>query len=423
MHFIFILFRPPAKKFNQLVSRLLALFIVPFFFGCNPGLKLVDQDLPTHNSQLPSLYTSAQGTPYLSWIEQKSDTSYTFKFSTLTLKGWSDPLVIAEGGEEWFLNWSETPKITAKGGAKGLVAYWLEISTANPYDHDIKIVQSADGGKTWSNPFTPHPTEMKAYYGQCAFLPLENERVFMTWLDGRTTKMKIPHTNRYRPSTDGEIMLAAAEFDQEGKIYNEKILDDQISSLSPPDVGQTKYGKIVVYRNRTDEHIKDIYFTMEKDGKWSKPKPVWEENWICRTHPVSGPQLAINEEHATVVWYSEANDSPKINLSSTKNGNTSFSAPIRIDNGNPTGMPDIVSLPSGKWVVSWLEQQNQTNADIMIALVDHKFQIVSKTKIAEVNIEEKSSYPQLSKSGKGAIITWANRKDAKSTIHTKLLKL
>lgn len=391
--------------------------------GCHSSLKLINIQPASQHGQLPGLYGFDQGTLYLSWIEQTVDSISTFQYSTFSNGKWTEPILIAKGTKNWFLNWSEAPKLTRfKSDPGTLAAYWLEITTQNPYDHDVKISTSTDAGLNWNAPFTPHPVKMKAYYGQCAFLPLNNGRIFMVWLDGRNTKMKIPHTNRYMPSTDGEIMLAAAEFDKDGKIYNEQILDDQISALSTPDVGLLDDDKVVVYRNRTDDHVKDIYITREIGGQWTSPRPVWKESWVSRTHPVSGPQLAIQGEKVAVVWYTEANHTPRIHLSISDNGGESFSEPIQIDNGNPTGMPDVTASSKGSWIISWLEMKNTVSAELMIAEVEGKSSIAEKKRIAEVNVQPKSSYPQLATTGKNVMLTWSNQENGVSVVHTYLLK-
>ena len=96
----------------------------------------------------PYLFTDKNGIVYLSWIEKKGKESM-LKFSTLSKEQWTPPVTIA-AGNNWFVNWADYPVIAADGN-NNMLAHYLEKSDTAKFTYDIKLVASADAGKTWSN--------------------------------------------------------------------------------------------------------------------------------------------------------------------------------------------------------------------------------------------------------------------------------
>src|SRR5687768_13057893 len=93
----------------------------------------------------PYLFTDKNGLVYLSWIEKGKEKNW-LKFSVLNNNQWGEPVVIGSG-DNWFVNWADYPQL-ATDGAENLVAHFLEKSAKGTYTYDIKLVTSADHGKT-----------------------------------------------------------------------------------------------------------------------------------------------------------------------------------------------------------------------------------------------------------------------------------
>lgn len=70
-----------------------------------------------------------------------------------------------------------------------MLAHFLEKSDTAKFSYDIKLVASADAGKTWSTPTTLHDDGKKAEHGFVSINPYKDQ-FFVSWLDGRRTVME-----------------------------------------------------------------------------------------------------------------------------------------------------------------------------------------------------------------------------------------
>ena len=131
----------------------------------------------------PYLFTDNKGLVYLSWIEKKG-TEHYFKFSMLENDNWFQPVII-DSGNNWFVNWADYPMLAADG-ANNLMAHFLAKSGDGKYAYDVKVLNSANSGKSWSAAKTLHDDGKQAEYGFVSMVPYKND-FFVSWLDGRNT--------------------------------------------------------------------------------------------------------------------------------------------------------------------------------------------------------------------------------------------
>lgn len=168
------------------------LFFIVVIISCKNSQKETDNKVnqlkhlasPADSlSAEPYLFSDKNGLVHLSWIEKRKEKSF-LKFSVLNEEQWSKPKVISSG-DDWFVNWADYPLITTDG-SKNMIAHFLEKSEKGTYTYDIKLVVSADLGKTWSEPKILHDDGKKAEHGFVSVIPY-SENYFISWLDGRNT--------------------------------------------------------------------------------------------------------------------------------------------------------------------------------------------------------------------------------------------
>jgi len=156
--------------------------------SCHTNNAIQEINTPCKLGGAPNLHVSKDGQAFLSWVEYLNDTTDVLAFATLTDKEWSPPKIIAKGSN-WFVNWADFPSIVSFNGySHHLAAHWLQKSAVGTYDYDVKIAQSLDGGTKWQLPFTPHTDGIAAEHGFVSMLPIGQDQIFATWLDGRYTK-------------------------------------------------------------------------------------------------------------------------------------------------------------------------------------------------------------------------------------------
>ena len=353
---------------------------------------------PSTEGGEPNLFTSSDGTLYLSWIEYLNDTTDALMFSTLNETEWTAPKQIAKSSE-WFVNWADFPSLVSYGvNGEYLAAHWLQKSNEGTYDYDVHISQSKDGGTTWSPSFVLHKDGISAEHGFVTLIPDKDQRVFATWLDGRHTKASEPDPNFGHSSHGhggGAMTLRAAYFDENGNTFNDTELDDRICDCCQTDAAMTLNGPIVVYRNRSEDEFRDIYITRNVEGEWQKPQIIFADNWNIAGCPVNGPAVAAHGNNVAVVWFGMVNNKPEVKTIFSEDGGATFSDPIRIDQGSPSGRVDIVWKNENEVLATWMENTDE-GADIKIAQVD-KEKIKSTKTLLQTSAARQSGFPILEK--------------------------
>ena len=351
----------------------------------------------------PYLVTDKNGDVYLSWIEKRGKVSI-LKFSALSNDnpiaiGWSDPVTIASG-KNWFVNWADYPVI-ATDGNNNFLAHFLEKSDTAKFTYDVKLISSVDSGKTWDNMMTVHDDGKKAEHGFVSIIPYK-ERFFICWLDGRKTASEESHSH---DGHHGEMTLRAALIDKEGNKTNEWELDDRICDCCQTSAAVTADGLVVVYRDRSDDEVRDMSIVRYVNDAWTTPKTIHADKWQIKACPVNGPRVDAIKNNLAVAWFSMANKKGKVNIVFSNDGGATFKAPIRIDEGRPIGRVDIVMLDSATAMVSWME-----GSSVKAAKVNANGKKESSVTIGSSSEARSSGFPQMTKSGDNVVFAWTDDK-------------
>ena len=151
------------------------------------------------------------------------------------------------------------------------------------------------------------------------------------------------------------MQIRVAEVKSDGEIRHEFELDSRTCDCCNTSTALTDDGPIVVWRDRSDQEIRDIYYSKFKDGNWSKSKPVFQDNWKINGCPVNGPKVAVQKNSLAVAWFTAADNNPKVNLSFSKDMGDNFMEPIQINQGKAIGRVDLLMLDKETALISWME--------------------------------------------------------------------
>lgn len=285
---------------------------------------------------------------YASWIEDQNEGERVFQFSKWKNEKWSNPKTIAIGDEKWFVNNVDAPQLMSfKNDEKALSALWLRKSNPrNVYDHHIWLSQSKNGGRNWQLPFIPYDSEVPAFYGLAKMIPLNNDRILLTWMDGRDTKELYKDTGRYFPKRDGKLHIRSLELDKKGKVYNEQITATDISPLCPFDALEVENKGIVAYRNSDNNIVIATY----SDGNWTTSNTISEDNWKGNT--IAAPILANHQSKLAVAWYTEVAKVPQLKVAFSDDGAT-FNTPILVQAENLNEQLDLIWLSEDRLALTW----------------------------------------------------------------------
>ena len=389
---------------NSLLATLTVRLLIAMISGgltiasTNAGestLEIIPSPAPI-NSSLSRVVSDESGQIYLSWVTQEANLA-RLSFARLTADGWTEPEVIREGND-WFVNWADFPGLSVNEG--GIAAYWLQMSAEGTYDYDIQARFFDAGKNQWSEDSIIHKDGVSAEHGFVSMLPMQSGHTFFSWLDGRETA-----------NEDGAMTLRGGIFDLTGNIVSEWELDHRVCDCCQTSSAITPLGPIVVYRDRSESEIRDIYITRYSNGKWTEPKPIHNDNWQIAGCPVNGPAVSAKDNQVAVSWFTAKEDTPKVQLAVSDDNGDSFSAPVPVASPNTNGRVGNVILDSGKIVVSWLDT-SEPEAKIVLSLFSAEGSFIESTNVATTSASRRSGFPIIEGVGESVYVTWTDISDS-----------
>ena len=182
------------------------------------------------------------------------------------------------------------------------------------------MTQSSDG-QQWSDDFIPHKDGTPTEHGFVTMMPYQGK--FLTaWLDGRNTGGGSHDGHGH--GDGGPMTLRSALIAMDGTMENEVELDQRICDCCQTSGAITDIGPVIVYRDRSDEEIRDMSIVRFVDGKWSDPKTIHADGWKIEGCPVNGPRATAHGNLLAVAWFTAANSQPKVKLIFSQDGGANF---------------------------------------------------------------------------------------------------
>lgn len=364
------------------------------------------------NSAQPQLSVSTRGV-LVSWIERAGDLA-TLKFAERTPSGWTAAQTIASG-RDWFVNWADVPSVLRlPSGA--IVAHWLQKSGPSTYAYDVRLSHSTDEGKTWSPPYLPHHDGTQTEHGFASLFPI-GEGFGLVWLDGRAMKSGGEHGEhpstrsgenseaRSGQSGGGAMSIRFGQFDKSFKQIAESAIDARVCECCPTAAAVTAEGVITAYRNRSDDEIRDNYVSRFVNGKWTAPRPVFNDNWKIAACPVNGPALAARARSVAVTWFTVKQDQGQAYLAFSDDAGATFGDAVRVDDGGSLGRVDVELLPDGAALVTWIEFGDQ-GAQFRARRIDRNGTRSAPVTVAGIAGNRASGYPRAAIANGEVVFAW-----------------
>jgi len=315
--------------------------------GCG-NKEIVVQEIPfefgMHTAE-PNL-VAQDGMLTLSWVTSIRGKEASLQFSQLKEAKWEAPKKVASG-DDWFVNWADFPANAVNGNL--ILTSYLKKSATGTYTYDVVLNLQKLSGETVKENFLLNTDGIHAEHGFVSMIPNFDGGFFVTWLDGRNTVEK-DAKGHHNPMT-----IRIAEVSKKGVISNEKELDSSTCDCCQTAITMTENGPVIVYRDRSEKEIRDIYITRRIDGVWTAPVPVFKDGWKIAGCPVNGPKIVSNKKNISVAWFTGADDTPKVNLSFSSDGGAHFEAPIQVSDADAIGRVDVLFLNSKEVLVSYME--------------------------------------------------------------------
>ena len=388
------------------MKKIVALFCLAFVMvGCSKK-KLIITEIPFEfgiNNAEPNLLAQ-DGKLSLSWVNSIRGKEATLLYSQIENDVWKKPTTITSG-KDWFVNWADFPANATNGDV--LLTSHLRKSATGTYTYDVVLNLRKLNGEIIKENFLLNTDGMKAEHGFVSVIPDEKDGFLITWLDGRNTVKEM------KESHHKAMTIRTAEVSTEGVISNETQLDARTCDCCQTSITMTQNGPIIVYRDRSKNEIRDIYFSQKKDSVWSIPKPVFNDNWKINGCPVNGPKIVSNKENTAVAWFTAADEKPKVKVS-LLSGST-FNEPITLNDMDAIGRVDVVFINSNELLVSYMESDEK--GTYLRCKKVAKDGVMSKAiTVSEINSGRSTGVPQLEVLGGVAYFVWTISIDGKNQL-------
>lgn len=361
------------------------------------------------NSAEPYLFNTAKGEIYLSWIEQ-SDSINALHYAQLIDDQWTAPMLVASGSD-WFVNWADYPQLAKNNN--NFIAHYLAKSGEGTYAYDILTTQSSDG-INWTEGKLLNEDSLQAEHGFVSILPYQ-ENFLLAWLDGRNT-VGNDHEDSHGNSSSGAMTLRAAIIDVNGTKLEEWELDNRICDCCQTGGIITDNGPVIVYRDRSENEVRDMSIVRWVQGKWTKPSIIYKDNWKINGCPVNGPRIDAHGNTIAIAWFTAAEEKPKVKLSFSNDGGENFIPPIIVDSTGSIGRVDVIMKDDRTAIVSWMN-----GADTKIKVIDIEGEVKFKSLVTTSSESRSSGFPQMELIDRKLIFAWTN--DSLKQVLTSKVKL
>jgi len=365
--------------------------------------------------EIPSPAGPASGQPhlasagadvYLSWLERAEGEAPALRFARWNGQEWSQARSIASG-ENLFVNWADFPSLLAMEDGT-LVAHWLEKREGGPYAYDVKIARSADRGATFGAPVSPHRDGVATEHGFVSLVDLGPGRFVAVWLDGRKIRTeKLPGGEEH---LEGEMQLLASTFEN-GSFGPEVVLDPRVCDCCQTAAAAIGDEVLVAYRDRSPSEVRDISFVRGVAGGWSPPAAVHADGWTIHGCPVNGPAVSVAGHRVAVTWYTASDETQSVLVALSEDAGKTFSPPIRVDQGSPAGRVDVLWLPEGGSLVSWIERGEGSSAALRARVVRAGSAMEPPMDIATTRAIRSSGFPRMALAAGEIFIAWTDASD------------
>ncbi|MDA0314269.1 MAG: hypothetical protein O3A40_03090 [Bacteroidetes bacterium] len=375
------------------------------------------QDIPFPGgaeTSLPSLSSDGK-TLILSWVATPTDSLAQFYFARLGEEGkWSSPERIAEGSN-WFVNWADYPALVQNKGS--VLAYHLQKSSPGKFSYDILIHALPQGQENWRGGLPLHRDSTQTEHGFVSATAYSDSSFLVSWLDGRNTG---GGGHEGHDGHSGAMSIRAAEVTVQGKVLWDSQLDDKTCDCCQTSTAITSQGPVVVYRNRSDQEIRDIAITRLVDGDWTEPNIIHTDGWEISGCPVNGPKVVAQGKRVLVGWFTAAKGQAKVNFSFSSDAGGTFGAPIAVEGQGIIGRVEVALLDEQSGIASWMET-NETGTYLMAARIDSGGTMGMRWEIGKMDSGRKSGFPQLEVLGDAIYFAWTEVQEDANQVRTAFL--
>lgn len=336
----------------------------------------------------------------LTWVEATGDGGTAVYLDRWLDGDWEGRREIARG-DDLHVDWADVPSAVETEEGR-LAAQWLVRGARGGYG--LRTALSSDGGRSWSDPRTPHADDSPVEHGFATLLDLGGGEVGIVWLDGRRGPEGEEDSDAV-PSNGGSVEVAL-RFRRLGPGSDgepEVVVDRRTCECCATDAVPTSGGSVVVYRDRSPEEVRDIHRIRLADGRWGETAAVHDDGWVFGACPVNGPAVASDGSRVAVAWFTGVDGEPRVRLAFSDDAGRTFGSPVRIDDGWAGGRVDVVVADDGGAYVSWVERVGG-EGEVRVRRVGPDGTRGAAVTVGRTGRGSTSGFPRMAAPGDGSIL-------------------
>jgi hypothetical protein len=357
------------------------------------------------DSSGPRLAAGPDGTTVLSWIEPIGDAfDNQLKFARWTGSAWSPARLVASGGD-WYVNASDVPGVQPI--AAGLWAAHWRVTSADERAYDVMTSVSSDAGATWSEPRLLNDDGTATEHGFVSLFDWDGD-VGAVWLDGREL------AGGEGADANGAPLgttLRAARLTAEGAVAEQRVLDALVCDCCTTSVAPLASGAVLVYRDRTQDEIRDIVVRRRVEGQWSEPAQAGQDHWRIEGCPINGPAVAGLGTSVAVAWFTAADERARVRLAFSTDGAATFAPALEVDGDRPIGHVGVALADERTAFVTWWARGSGNGAVLAVRRVSASGELGPFTKVATSPSIHPDDVPQLTVAGGALLWAWTDSSD------------
>lgn len=396
-----------------------ALFLASCQKHAQPVFSVVDVPVAAGTgSAEPHLARGPNGSVVLSWLQPEGDDTRLL-FSVWHDNAWQVPQEVARDAN-WFVNWADFASVVPISDAFW-AAHWLVKRPGGTYAYDIAVALSQDAGATWSEPFTPHDDGTRTEHGFVTLFS-RGDSAGMLWLDGRNTAADMPGHGDGHAGHSGGMTLRSAVVAPDGGIRAALEVDGLVCDCCQTDVANSAAGPVAVYRDRSEDEIRDIFVARGDGENWHAPQPVANDGWRIDGCPVNGPAIAALDDIVVTAWFTAATNESRVRAARSEDNGETFSVPVEIDADGVVGRVDVEILANGNAVVSWLrDAADQDHGELCARIITPDGQTGPVRVIARMDTARVSGFPQMIRDGNQLLFAWTEVSNGSTRVRSARL--
>ena len=366
--------------------------------------EVIEIPVATQHAKYPRLYSANDSLLYISWIEDGHLPSINVASYNTQTKSWQQ-LPNAVQDSLLFVNWADFPELTVDKDGNVLLQYLKITDASSPYAYHVMQQIYTRQTQQWTEPTRLHADTSSTEHGFVSTVPTV-QGFTSIWLDGNRYAAAQMHSDEHEHA--GEMSLRYRTTTSLGQLEAAQEIDARTCDCCNTALASLPNQKLLVaYRNRSEEEIRDIYYSIFDKGNWSEPQPIANDNWQIYGCPVNGPAVTASESMLAVAWYTGA-DGGKVQLRTSTDEGKNWSATLIADSLNPVGRVQLALQSNKVGLLSWLNTEGKllyrpftTNGFINKAIIVDSVFASRKAGFPQMVNQDNSVYIAYTLTGKG----------------------